>query len=341
MLLDDSGMIPSGTFGNLRFLDWGSQGSRVYSALENGRAVALKIVDLELPWELEEAEKEVRILCSLKHAHVARILRVFVHDHHLVLVQRLCSSLSLFRLLEGGFPTGLPEHAVAFALRECLIGLTYLHSCGLVHRALSAAHLLCDDRGRVCITGMRHCIAVSGYRGERCHDFPSRHALHNLPWLAPEVLAQDLRGYGRAADLYSVGILALELANGRAPFAGLPPEKALLFKLRDIVPSLNASKRFKESFTDFTNRCLNYDPDARPNCVQLSRHPYLKQVKRYSSLWRFIPPPKDIKSIQEAKQQSPVREGEPFLFSSENNSTGDGATAVSTIKWSWEEDEAS
>lgn len=51
----------------------------MYSALENGRAVALKIVDLELPWELEEAEKEVRILCSLKHAHVARILRVFVH----------------------------------------------------------------------------------------------------------------------------------------------------------------------------------------------------------------------------------------------------------------------
>ncbi|OQR78861.1 STE20-related kinase adapter protein alpha-like [Tropilaelaps mercedesae] len=339
MLLDDSGIIPPGKFGNLRFLDWGSRGSRVYSALEGGRAVALKVVDLEPAGELEEAEREVRVLCSLRHAHVARIIRVFTHGRYLILVQRLCSSLSLFRLLEGGFPMGLPEHAVAFALRECLIGLTYLHGCGLVHRALSAAHLLCDDRGRVCITGMRHCVSVSGYRGERCYDFPSRHALHNLPWLAPEVLAQDLRGYGRAADLYSVGILALELANGRAPFAGLPPEKALLFKLRDVVPSLNASKRFKESFTDFTNQCLNYDPDARPNCLQLSRHPYLKQVKRYSSLWRFIPPPKDIKSIQEAKQQSPLRESGPFLFSAMDDSVDENV--VSPIKWSWEENEAS
>lgn len=48
-----------------------------------------------------------------------------------------------------------------------------------------------------------------------------------------------------------------------------------------------------------------------------------------------------LRILNQAKQQSPVREGEPFLFSSENNSTGDGATAVSTIKWSWEEDEAS
>lgn len=51
----------------------------MYSALEGGRAVAVKIVDLELPGELEEAEREVHILCSLRHAHVARILRVFTH----------------------------------------------------------------------------------------------------------------------------------------------------------------------------------------------------------------------------------------------------------------------
>ena len=107
---------------------------------------------------------------------------------------------------------------------------------------------------------MRHSIAIA--QGIP-FDFPSQHALHNLPWLAPGILAQDLRGYGRPSDIYSMGILALELANGKAPFAGLEAEKVLLYKLRDIVPSLNASKCFREPFTDFTDRCLQYEPENR------------------------------------------------------------------------------
>ena len=46
--------------------------------------------------------------------------------------------------------------------------------------------------------------------------------MENICWLAPEVLAQDLSGYSFKSDCYSVGIAALELATGEAPFAGLP-----------------------------------------------------------------------------------------------------------------------
>lgn len=46
--------------------------------------------------------------------------------------------------------------------------------------------------------------------------------MENICWLAPEVLAQDLSGYSFKSDTYSVGIAALELVTGEAPFAGLP-----------------------------------------------------------------------------------------------------------------------
>ena len=48
------------------------------------------------------------------------------------------------------------------------------------------------------------------------------HTVDNICWLAPEVLAQDLSGYSFKSDTYSVGIAALELSTGEAPFAGLP-----------------------------------------------------------------------------------------------------------------------
>lgn len=92
-----------------------------------------------------------------------------------------------------------------------------------VYRSIRAKHFLISEDGSVKLSGLRSMISVisEGARQRSLHGHFSS-TVDNICWLAPEVLAQDLSGYSFKSDTYSVGIAALELATGEAPFAGLP-----------------------------------------------------------------------------------------------------------------------
>jgi serine/threonine-protein kinase OSR1/STK39 len=89
-------------------------------------------------------------------------------------------------------------------------------------------------------------------------------------WMAPEVMEQQ-RGYNEKADIWSVGITALELAKGYAPYSKYAPMQVLLKTIREPPPSLKsyvdppgvAPLQFSEKFTKFVARCLQKDPRAR------------------------------------------------------------------------------
>ena len=121
------------------------------------------------------------------------------------------------------FQNGFPEKMVSIILRDVVEGLRYLHRLGFVHRSIRAKHFLIHQSGTVKLAGLRTMIPMVEH-GERVHvlHHHSPATVENICWLAPEVLAQDLEGYSSKSDVYSVGIAALELATGEAPFAGLP-----------------------------------------------------------------------------------------------------------------------
>ena len=90
-------------------------------------------------------------------------------------------------------------------------------------RSIRAKHFLISEDGVVKLSGLRSMISMinEGTRQKALHGHFSS-TVDNICWLAPEVLAQDLSGYSFKSDTYSIGIAALELATGEAPFAGLP-----------------------------------------------------------------------------------------------------------------------
>lgn len=338
MLIEaDTGL--RGRFAASKYLDRGSDGSsKIYSAVEvaSDCRVAVKVVDLEE--RLKEAEYEVTTLTSLRHPNIIALHAAFVFDKYAFFVLPLYSSCSLHCLLESDYKDGLPELAVSFVLMDTLKGVEYLHRCQLVHRSLKSSHLLVDCHGRVTLTGLRHCVKVE--RAIQCHCYPTDHAIRNLCWLSPEILAQNLQGYHLKSDVYSLGILALELANGKPPFEGLEACKVLFYKLQDVVPSLNASKCFKDSFDDFTNKCLEYDPSRRPSSHQLLRHPFIKQSKKSLSLWRFIHP-SETKPLPEENSpptKSTELNGAPALNGLHCDRLVVGeAEANQELSWSWPE----
>jgi serine/threonine protein kinase len=110
-------------------------------------------------------------------------------------------------------------------------------------------------------------------------------------WMAPEVMEQ-VHGYDYKADIWSLGITALELARGQAPLAQYPPMRVLLLTLQNPPPSLDNT--FTKPFQNFVETCLQKDPSKGPTASKLLEHKFLKQARKVDfvaqSLLKDLPP---------------------------------------------------
>eukprot|EP00339_Tiarina_fusa_P023234 CAMPEP_0117002620 /NCGR_PEP_ID=MMETSP0472-20121206/4222_1 /TAXON_ID=693140 ORGANISM="Tiarina fusus, Strain LIS" /NCGR_SAMPLE_ID=MMETSP0472 /ASSEMBLY_ACC=CAM_ASM_000603 /LENGTH=370 /DNA_ID=CAMNT_0004703015 /DNA_START=255 /DNA_END=1367 /DNA_ORIENTATION=+ len=183
---------------------------------------------------------------------------------------------SVYDIMQHSFPTGLTDEVlISTILREALKGIEYLHSTGRIHRDVKAGNLLVHDDGSVKVGD----FGVSAWLIEAGMKREGRQTFVGTPcWMAPEVMEQ-VCGYDYKADIWSLGITALELAHGQAPLAKYPPMKVLLLTLQNPPPALKGVS-FSKNFHNFVEACLQKDPSKRPSATQLLEHKFLKQGKR-------------------------------------------------------------
>uniref|UniRef100_M4A0N0 STE20 related adaptor beta n=1 Tax=Xiphophorus maculatus TaxID=8083 RepID=M4A0N0_XIPMA len=201
--------------------------------IPTGQLVAVKQTNLD-----ECTEEE---LLQLMQNEVL-LSRLFRHSNLLTSRLVFCSSCQLWVLtplmaysadaLLTFFPDGMSESLIAYLLHGVLKALDYLHRMGYVH-GVKASHILLSEEGRVYLSGLHSVYSMmrDGKRMRAVFDMP-HHSPALLPWLSPELLRQDLHGYGVKSDIYSLGIVACELVSGRVPFQDMPPTQMLLQKLR-------------------------------------------------------------------------------------------------------------
>ncbi|KAK3707364.1 hypothetical protein LTR37_012208 [Vermiconidia calcicola] len=251
----------------------------VYRALQKstGEYVAIKHIDLEgSDDDIREIQQEISLLATCSSTYVTAYRTSFVRGTKLWIVMEYLGGGSCLDLLKPG-PMG--ERYIAIVMKELLQGLDYLHSTGKIHRDIKAANILLSESGRVKIADFGVAAQLTNIKSQRL-------TFVGTPfWMAPEVIQEA--GYDYHADIWSLGITAMEMALGEPPRSDVHPMKVLFLIPKEKPPRLEGNRWTKE-FKDFVALCLNKDPERRPSAKLLLKHTFIRRAGRTEQLKELV-----------------------------------------------------
>ncbi|KAK1885591.1 TRAF2 and NCK-interacting protein kinase, partial [Dissostichus eleginoides] len=237
--------------------------------VKTGQLAAIKVMDVTGDEE-EEIKAEINMLKKYSHhRNIATYYGAFVKknppgmDDQLWLVMEFCGAGSITDLIKNTKGNSLKEEWIAYVCREILRGLTHLHQHKVIHRDIKGQNVLLTENAELDRTvGRRNTFIGTPY------------------WMAPEVIACDENPeatYDFKSDLWSLGITAIEMAEGAPPLCDMHPMRALFLIPRNPAPRLK-SKKWSKKFQSFIDSCLIKSHSQRPSTEQLLKHPFIREL---------------------------------------------------------------
>ncbi|XP_067334696.1 TRAF2 and NCK interacting kinase a isoform X13 [Channa argus] len=272
---------PAGIFELVELVGNGTYG-QVYKGrhVKTGQLAAIKVMDVTGDEE-EEIKAEINMLKKYSHhRNIATYYGAFVKknppgiDDQLWLVMEFCGAGSVTDLIKNTKGNSLKEEWTAYICREILRGLTHLHQHKVIHRDIKGQNVLLTENAEVKLVDF-------GVSAQLDRTVGRRNTFIGTPyWMAPEVIACDENPdatYDFKSDLWSLGITAIEMAEGAPPLCDMHPMRALFLIPRNPAPRLK-SKKWSKKFQSFIESCLVKSHSQRPSTEQLIKHPFIRDL---------------------------------------------------------------
>ncbi|XP_051772373.1 STE20-like serine/threonine-protein kinase isoform X2 [Ctenopharyngodon idella] len=284
---------------------------KVYKAQnkETGILAAAKVIDTKTEEELEDYMVEIEILASCDHHYIVKLLDAFYYESKLWILIEFCAGGAVDAvMLELERP--LTEPQIRVVCKQTLEALAYLHENKIIHRDLKAGNILFTSDGDVK-------LADFGVSAKNTKTLQRRDSFIGTPyWMAPEVVMCETskdRPYDYKADIWSLGVTLIELAQIEPPNHEMNPMRVLLKIAKSEPPTLAAPSRWSPEFSDFLRKALDKNVDNRWSALQLLQHPFVSNVVDNRPLRELIAEAKAevVEEFEEGKEEEEEEEPEP------------------------------
>ncbi|EER40794.1 serine/threonine protein kinase CLA4 [Histoplasma capsulatum H143] len=252
----------------------------VYQKNGSRSQVAIKQMDLRSQPRKELIVNEIIVMKGSSHPNIVNYLESFLQeqDNELWVVMEFMEGGALTDVIDNN-PV-IQEDQIATICYETCKGLAHLHSQSIIHRDIKSDNVLLDRSGNVKITDFGFCAKLTESKSKRATMVGTPY------WMAPEVVKQ--KEYGPRVDIWSLGIMAIEMIESEPPYLNEEPLKALYLIATNGTPRLKKPDKLSKELKSFLSVCLCVDVQSRATSDELLSHEFLRSGCNLASLSELL-----------------------------------------------------
>jgi len=273
--------------------------------MSNDKIYAVKFIEINED-DGSDLQNEIEILKATTLCDfVVRYSGSYLKENYLMIVMEYCDGGSVLDVMQV-CNRPLTEKQIAAVCWHVLKGLTFMHANKILHRDIKAGNVLLTSDGKAK-------LADFGVSTKLLSTIQQHRTVVGSPyWMSPEVIIapNGVNGYDHKADIWSLGITAIEMAETKPPHYDINPLRVIFVIPNRPPPTLKPEGGFSKEFNDFVEQCLKKNPTERPNAAELLKHPFIVAESATAETTIHALVKETLPLLQEARQKAEEQEEE-------------------------------